>query len=73
MQDHLLELCRHYADAHADQCGIAATPVRGLTIVRALYPGELQAAVSKPLVAMLLQGRKRVTTSIASYDYGPGE
>ena len=41
--------------------------------MRALYPGELQAAVSKPLVAMLLQGRKRVTTSIASYDYGPGE
>jgi AraC-like DNA-binding protein len=73
LHDPLFELCRYYADAHADQCGIAVTPVRGLTIVRALHPGQLQAAVSRPLVAMLLQGRKRVTTSIASYEYGPGE
>ncbi len=73
MHDPLFELCRYYADAHADQCGIAVTPVRGLTIVRALHPGQLQAAVSRPLVAMLLQGRKRVTTSIGSYEYGPGE
>lgn len=73
MRDHLFDLCRHYADAHADRSGVAVTPVRGVTIVRALHPGQLQAAVSKPLVAMLLQGRKRVTTSIESFDYGPGE
>ncbi|WP_039028862.1 AraC family transcriptional regulator [Leclercia adecarboxylata] len=73
MNNELLNLCRHYADTHAAHNGVAATPVPGLTIVRALYPGELQVAVSKPLVAMLLQGRKRVTTGPDSFEYGPGE
>ena len=27
-------------------------------LVRALHPGDLQAAIAGPLVAMLLQGRK---------------
>ncbi len=38
-----------------------------------LHPGDLQAAIARPLVAMLLQGRKSVTTGLASFDYGPGE
>lgn len=73
MPDLLLDLCRQYADTHANQFGITTTPVQGLTIVRSLHLGELQAAVSKPLIAMLLQGRKRVTTNLGSFDYGPGE
>lgn len=73
MRDSLLDLCRRYADAHVDPCGVAITPVTGLSIVRALHPGELQAAVCRPLIAMLLQGRKRVTTGIESFEYGPGE
>lgn len=73
MHTALFELCRRYADAHADRHGVAVTPVPGLTIVRALYPGELQAAIARPLIAMLLQGRKRVTTGIESFEYGPGE
>ncbi|TCV96810.1 AraC family transcriptional regulator [Biostraticola tofi] len=73
MRDTLLDLCRRYADTHADHDGVAATGVPGLTIVRSLHPGELQAAVSRPLIAMLLQGRKRVTTRLDSFEYGPGE
>ncbi|AIA72035.1 AraC family transcriptional regulator [Pectobacterium atrosepticum] len=73
MNDTLLNLCRRYADACADHNGVTVTPVPGLTIVRSLHPGELQAAVSKPLIAMLLQGRKRVTTGPDSFEYGPGE
>lgn len=69
----LLTLCRRYADIHADRRGAAITPVPGLTIVRALHPGELQVAVNKPLVAMLLQGRKRVTTARGSFEYAAGE
>lgn len=69
----LFELCRRYADTHADRSGVAATPVPGLTIVRALHPGDLQAAINKPLIAMLLQGRKCVTTGTERFDYGPGE
>ena len=73
MRDELFALCRRYADAHVDSSGVAVTPVSGLTLVRALHPGDLQAAIARPLVAMLLQGRKSVTTGLASFDYGPGE
>lgn len=73
MRDELFALCRRYADAHVDSSGVAVTPVSGLTLVRALHPGDLQAAIARPLVAMLLQGRKCVTTGLVSFDYGPGE
>ena len=73
MRDELFALCRRYADAHVDSSGVAVTPVSGITMVRALHHGDLQAAIARPLVAMLLQGRKSVTTGLASFDYGPGE
>lgn len=73
MRDALFDLCRRFADAHVDSSGVAVTPVPGITLVRALHPGDLQAAIARPLVAMLLQGRKSVTTGLASFDYGPGE
>ncbi|MFM9745832.1 AraC family transcriptional regulator N-terminal domain-containing protein, partial [Streptomyces brasiliscabiei] len=73
MNNELLNLCRRYADIHADHNGVAASPVAGLTIVRSLRPGELQVAISKPLVAILLQGCKRVTTGLNNFEYGPGE
>ncbi len=70
MRDALFDLCRRFADAHVDSSGVAVTPVPGITLVRALHPGDLQAAIARPLVAMLLQGRKSVTTGLASFDYG---
>ena len=73
MRDLLFDLCRRYADAHVDRSGVAVTPVPGLTIIRALHPGDLQAAINRPLMAMLLQGRKRVATGTESFEYGPGE
>lgn len=69
----ILVPCRRYADAHADRTGAAPTPIPRLSVVRALQPGELQVAVQKPLIAMLLQGRKRVTTSRDSFEYAAGE
>lgn len=73
MREILFDLCRRYADAHVDRSGVAVTPVPGLTIIRALHPGELQAAINRPLIAMLLQGRKHVATGAESFEYGPGE
>ncbi|MBL8644084.1 MAG: AraC family transcriptional regulator [Rhodospirillaceae bacterium] len=73
MTQPLLDLVRRHADAHADRLGVAQTPIPGLMAIRAVRPSELQVAVNKPLVAMLLQGRKRVTTGSASFEYGPGE
>ena len=69
----LLTLCRRYADARADRSGVAPTPVPGLSVIRALQTGDLQVAVQRPLIAMLLQGRKRVTTSRESFEYAAGE
>ncbi|WP_406721120.1 AraC family transcriptional regulator [Thioclava litoralis] len=69
----LLVHCRRFADANAGPDGVAPTTVRGLTVVRALHPGELLIAVQKPVIAMLLQGGKRVTTLGASFEYAPGE
>lgn len=69
----LLDRCRRYADAHAGPDGVAPTPVPGLAVVRSRHTGALQVAVQKPVIAMLLQGRKRVMTRGSSFEYSPGE
>ena len=73
MIDQLLDYARRYADAHADRSGVAATPVEGLAILRETAPGMLQYAVSKPLVALVLQGGKRVTMGADTFDFGAGD
>jgi len=73
MTDQLLDHAGRYADAHADRTGVAATPVEGLVILRETAPTLLQYAVSKPLVALVLQGDKRVTMGNATFDFGAGD
>jgi AraC-like DNA-binding protein len=73
MTQALLDLVRRHADANADRLGEAPTPIPGLTAIRASAPSPLQFAVCRPLVAILLQGRKRVTMGSDTFDYGPGE
>ena len=69
----LLDAARRYADAHADRNGTARTPLSGLTILRETRPGALQYAISRPLVALVLQGAKRVALGGESFDFGAGE
>jgi AraC-like DNA-binding protein len=71
--DSLLEYARPYADARADAHGVAATPVHGVVILRETAPGLLQYAISRPLVALVLQGGKRVGIGGRSFDFGAGE
>jgi len=73
MTDMLLHHSRRYADTHSDQNGVAATPVEGLAILRERAPTMLQYAISKPLVALVLQGGKRVTMGSRTFDFGAGE
>jgi AraC-like DNA-binding protein len=73
MSDQLLDHALRYADAHADRSGVATTPVNGLVILRETAPTMLQYAVSRPLVALVLQGRKRVTMGKQTFDFGAGE
>ncbi|WP_210255309.1 AraC family transcriptional regulator [Ancylobacter pratisalsi] len=71
--DALLDNVRRHADAHADRFGAAQTPIPGLTLIRATAPSPLQVMVYRPLVAMILQGRKRVTIAGDTIEFGPGE
>lgn len=73
MSDTLLDIALRYSEAQADAAGIAATPIGGLSVIRATRPSELQYAVSQPLVALVVQGRKRVRMGDAVFDFGVGD
>ena len=73
MTDQLLDHARRYADAYVDWNGVAATPVDGLVILRETAPTIMHYAVSKPLVAVVLQGGKRVTMGDRTFEFGAGE
>jgi AraC-like DNA-binding protein len=69
----LLDAVRRHADAQADAHGIARTPIPGLTAVRATTPSGLVYAISRPLVAVVVQGRKQVTAGAQALDFAAGE
>ncbi|WP_027531732.1 AraC family transcriptional regulator [Bradyrhizobium sp. WSM3983] len=73
MTNDLIKAVRPYAEAHSDRNGIAPTAVPGLTAIRATMPSALQYAISRPLVALVLQGSKRVTMGNRTFDFGAGE
>ncbi|HVJ37188.1 MAG TPA: AraC family transcriptional regulator [Stenotrophomonas sp.] len=69
----LLDQVRRHAMAHADQDGVASTPIRGLTTICTTVPGELQYAISRPMVVLVLQGGKRVSLGKQTFDFGAGD
>lgn len=69
----LLTAVRTYADAHADKAGIATTPIAGLKAIRATRPSELLYEISRPLVALVVQGSKRVTMGSRTFEFGAGD
>ena len=73
MENALLDSVRRFANAHPGEGGPIATPIAGLTVVRETVPGALQYAVNRPLVALVLQGSKRVTLGADTFDFGAGE
>jgi AraC-like DNA-binding protein len=73
MADTLLDAVRRFADFHADPQGVAVTAIPGLTCIRATRPSELLYAISRPLVALVVQGSKRVMVGNQSFDFGAGD
>jgi AraC-like DNA-binding protein len=73
MTDDLLSAARWYADRNADAEGIARTSVPGLTVIRATRPSDLQYAISRPLAAFVVQGRKRVAIGAEAVEFGAGD
>lgn len=73
MTNALLQTVRRYVETHADPRGTAATPVPGLTTIRAFRPSGLEYAISRPLICLVLQGAKHVTMGAYSYAYRAGD
>lgn len=69
----LLRVARKYADKHLNKEGVATTPIPGVFILSETAPSILQFAITKPLLALVLQGRKRVTMGSHTFDFGMGE
>lgn len=69
----LLDIVRRHGQAHADRNGVARTPIPGLTIIRETVPGTLQYTVNRPLLALVLQGGKRVDVGATSFALRAGE
>lgn len=69
----LLDAVRRHAEVHADERGIARSPIPGLSVIRATRPSGLDYEISRPLVCLVLQGSKRVTTSSGTLAFGAGD
>jgi hypothetical protein len=67
-----LQIASNYSVAHADDKGLASTPFAGISIMRETAPSALQFAISKPLVALVLQGVK-CAVGATSFDLGAGD
>ena len=72
MTQALQRAVRDYVDAHGDAFGIAATPLRGVGMMRAYEPTGLMKSIYKPLICLILQGAKQVTAGAETYTFAAG-
>ena len=73
MTDTLLDAVRRYAEVYANPAGVARTPIAGLTIIRATAPSDLQYAISRPLVCLVVQGTKHVAMGNQDFMFSAGD
>ena len=73
MTEDLLDIVSRHAGAHANAEGVAATPIPGLTVIRATAPSDLQYAISRPLACLVLQGSKQVAMGNQSFAFSAGD
>jgi len=69
----LIHAVGRHAEIHADSAGVAQTPIPGLTTVRATAPSGLLYAISRPLVCLVVQGRKHVTMGGQGFGFSAGD
>ncbi len=73
MTDTLLNAVCRYVKEYADPTGLAQTPIPGLTIIRQASPSDLAHAISRPLVCLVLQGRKKVAIRAQTFTFNAGD
>jgi AraC-like DNA-binding protein len=69
----LINAVRRYADAHADENGIARTPIPNLAMVRSIATTGLVHAIYQPLICLLVQGTKHVTIGSQALSFSAGD
>jgi AraC-like DNA-binding protein len=73
MTQPLVDAIRRYTEAHADAFGIARAPIAGLNMVRTTATGELQYGIQRPLICLVVQGTKEVTTGGRTLAFNAGD
>lgn len=73
MTNDLLPTALRFAAVHADASGVARTQIPGLSVIREIMPTALQYAINRPLVAIVLQGRKRVSLGANTFEFSAGQ
>lgn len=73
MNHALRDAIRRHTETHADAGGIARTGVKGMNLVRATAPGELQYAIQRPLICLVVQGSKQVTMGRRTLAFSGGD
>lgn len=62
----LQEICQRHAPEH----GVTATPVRGLSLARAIGPHSVVCSISQPGLGLVVQGSKEVQMGSQRWSYG---
>lgn len=69
----LRDLVDRHTAAHAQAEGVALTAVSGLVCIRADRPSGIRHAVARPLVCLVLQGAKQVSTGAQTVAFAEGD
>ncbi len=69
----LRDLVDAHTALHADADGATATPIPGLSMLRAAATTALMHVIYRPLVCLILQGAKQVTTAAATFEFRQGQ
>lgn len=73
MTNTLLDAATHFTQTYADRTGVIETTIPGLSLVRETVPSPLEHAINRPLVALVLQGSKRVSSGRSTFEFSAGE
>ncbi|MBC7681748.1 MAG: AraC family transcriptional regulator [Ferruginibacter sp.] len=69
----LLHAVGRFADTHTDRNGLGQTAIPSLITVRATEPSGLLHAVSQPLICLVVQGSKQITTGVQTFAFSAGD
>lgn len=73
MPNTFLSAVERFTAAHAGRDGIARAPIPGMRAVRFVAPTDLQHAIMRPLICLVVQGTKEVTVGTRELSFSAGD